>query len=184
MRLDYVLYGLGIIFFALSVASYAVVAEPDGQLLYVISTALLGVLSIGAGFVQRPKAVKSQAAAIPPMAQPLPPTPAPTQVETPAPVVSQPVTEPTPQVAEPIAPETVAETKEEATTATVEVPTVEATIEQPKAPEPVSTVPATASVALHQKKKRPQPKHHLLQHPWLLQLRNLCRKKPKLQLLP
>jgi predicted flap endonuclease-1-like 5' DNA nuclease len=55
MRLDYALYGLSIVLFALSIAFFMLIPEGEGKLVYVISTATLGVLSIGAGFAQRPK---------------------------------------------------------------------------------------------------------------------------------
>ena len=55
MRLDYALYGLAIVLFALSTAFFMLIPEGEGKLVYVIPTAILGVLSIGAGFAQRPK---------------------------------------------------------------------------------------------------------------------------------
>ena len=57
MRLDYALYGLAIVLFALSTAFFMLIPEGEGKLVYVIPTAILGVLSIGAGFAQRPKPV-------------------------------------------------------------------------------------------------------------------------------
>ena len=57
MRLDYALYSLAIVLFALSTAFFMLIPEGEGKLVYVIPTAILGVLSIGAGFAQRPKPV-------------------------------------------------------------------------------------------------------------------------------
>ena len=61
MRLDYALYGLAIILFAVSAISFFAVSEQDGQSLYVVSTAVVGLLSAGTGYVSRPKAQASAA---------------------------------------------------------------------------------------------------------------------------
>ncbi len=55
MRMDYALYGLAVILFVLSAVFFILIKAEDGQLIYVTSTAVLGVLSIGAGLAQRPK---------------------------------------------------------------------------------------------------------------------------------
>jgi hypothetical protein len=56
MRLDYALYGLGIVLFALTAITFALVAETDGRSVYAISTAIVGVISLGGGYFLRPKA--------------------------------------------------------------------------------------------------------------------------------
>ena len=61
MRLDYALYGLAIVLFAVSAVSFFAVSEQDGQILYVVSTAVVGLLSAGTGYVSRPKAQASAA---------------------------------------------------------------------------------------------------------------------------
>ncbi len=55
MRLDYVLYSLAVILFAITAITFALVAEQEVRNIYMISTALVGVLSIGGGYLLRPK---------------------------------------------------------------------------------------------------------------------------------
>ncbi len=66
MRLDYALYGLSIILFAITAITIAMVAEQDGRTVYAISTSIVGVLSIVGGYFLRPgKAAKVIESAIP-----------------------------------------------------------------------------------------------------------------------
>lgn len=88
MRSDYVLYTIAIVFFIITVVSIVYVTEQ----LYVVSTAVLGLLFASVGYYLRPKV--TAAAAIPP-AQPAaqePAPPAPTQtaiVEAPVALVAK-----------------------------------------------------------------------------------------------
>jgi predicted flap endonuclease-1-like 5' DNA nuclease len=72
MRLDYALYGLAIVLFAIAAITFAMVAEQDGRTVYAVSTAAVGLLSIGGGYFLRPKA---QAARETAAIQTPPPTP-------------------------------------------------------------------------------------------------------------
>ena len=69
MRLDYVLYGLAALLFATTAFTFVMVTEQDGQLIYAASTAVLGVLSIGAGYSLKPK-TKTEPANLSPIAAP------------------------------------------------------------------------------------------------------------------
>jgi predicted flap endonuclease-1-like 5' DNA nuclease len=107
MRLDYPLYLLAIVFFALSAISYVLLAGSDVQLLFVVATVVLGFLSIGAGVAQKQDALKTEVSQVPPpppapdqvivqpQATPPPPT-APTKVEIPKTEIA--TVEPTPIV--------------------------------------------------------------------------------------
>ena len=115
MRLDITLYVLAIVFFMIALLS-VVLLEGTKQSLWVITTGLLGTLSLGLGFVQRPKTAKmvnpSQTATIEVPAPPAAVTTQPTETLPPPP----PAPEMTPTaVAQPIetsqpAPETSAVT--------------------------------------------------------------------------
>ena len=59
MRLDFALYGLAIILFALTGITYLYVAAADGQLLFVSATAVVGIISLAGGVFLRPKASAS-----------------------------------------------------------------------------------------------------------------------------
>jgi predicted flap endonuclease-1-like 5' DNA nuclease len=142
MRLDYILYGLGILFFGLSAVSFLIVAAPDGQLLYVIFTAVLGVISIGVGVAQRPTA-----------RTPVQPVTAPLTIE--SPVSGRVEQKPTPPVAveAPLQASPAAEPAKEAAETTVEeAPAAPVSVEAPKveaAPinEPKAEAPIVASVS-------------------------------------
>ncbi|MCW4005424.1 MAG: helix-hairpin-helix domain-containing protein [Candidatus Bathyarchaeota archaeon] len=75
MRLDYVLYALAVIFFVAAVVTMFVIPEADGRLLYVASTAVLGVVFACSGYLMRPKPA-TQAVAPAPAAAPEPAMPA------------------------------------------------------------------------------------------------------------
>ena len=86
MRLDYTLYLLAAVFFLITVVSFAMLMEQTTERnLWVVTTVVLGLFSIGLGYTQRPKvsvAVQQPAASIP---QPImPQTPQATTVEAPA----------------------------------------------------------------------------------------------------
>jgi predicted flap endonuclease-1-like 5' DNA nuclease len=66
MRLDYPLYLLALVFFALSAISYVLLSGSDAQFLFVVATIVLGFLSIGAGIAQRPQVTKTEAPQVPP----------------------------------------------------------------------------------------------------------------------
>jgi len=74
MRLDYVLYVLAVVFFAVTAVSFAVVSDETARNLYAISTVVVGLLFVGVGFLLRPK-VKTAASAPPEPAPPSPPAP-------------------------------------------------------------------------------------------------------------
>jgi predicted flap endonuclease-1-like 5' DNA nuclease len=59
MRLDYALYGLAIVLFALTAITFFYVQDVDGRLLYVAATAIVGILSVGGGVFLRPKVTAS-----------------------------------------------------------------------------------------------------------------------------
>ena len=55
MRSDYALYAVALIFFAITVVSFAVLIDFERNL-SVVATAVLGLLFVGVGHTQRPKA--------------------------------------------------------------------------------------------------------------------------------
>jgi predicted flap endonuclease-1-like 5' DNA nuclease len=69
MRSDYALYAVAIIFFIITMT--VLVYPPDFKELWIVTTAVLGLLFIGLGYTQRPK---------PQAAAPPPPTPTPSPV--------------------------------------------------------------------------------------------------------
>ena len=56
MRLDYTLYLLAAVFFLITAISLVMVAEQTEKSLWVVTTVVLGLFSIGLGYTQRPKA--------------------------------------------------------------------------------------------------------------------------------
>jgi predicted flap endonuclease-1-like 5' DNA nuclease len=72
MRSDYALYLVAIIFFIITAMSFALALAEFERNLWVVTTAILGLLFIGLGYTQRPR---PQAKAI---QAPPPPAPAPT----------------------------------------------------------------------------------------------------------
>ncbi len=71
MRSDYALYVIAIVFFILT---SVVVAYSDEQQLWIVTTAVLGLVFIGLGYTQRPKQIISTEAA-PTLTPPPPPPP-------------------------------------------------------------------------------------------------------------
>ena len=55
MRLDITLYTLAVVFFVITIASATLLAGTD-QTLWIITSGLLGILSLSLGFIQRPRA--------------------------------------------------------------------------------------------------------------------------------
>jgi predicted flap endonuclease-1-like 5' DNA nuclease len=55
MRSDYLLYGLAVVFFAMTAASLILVTEQLQKSLWLVSTVVLGLFSAGLGYTQRPK---------------------------------------------------------------------------------------------------------------------------------
>jgi len=113
MRSDYLLYLLAVVFFIITAVSLAYVMDQVEKSLWVVSTVVLGLFSAGLGYYQRPKA-KTAAAPISeaqtaesvdahvreshiaesvekhaePTAMPVSPSPMPTQVVAPIPVLT------------------------------------------------------------------------------------------------
>ena len=56
MRLDYPMYALAVTFFIVTAVSLVLVAEQVQQSLWIVTTVVLGLFSIGLGYTQRPKA--------------------------------------------------------------------------------------------------------------------------------
>ena len=86
MRLDYTLYLLAAVFFLITAVSFAMLMEQTTERnLWVVTTVVLGLFSIGLGYTQRPKvsvAVQQPAVSIPQTATPQ--TPQAATMETPA----------------------------------------------------------------------------------------------------
>src|SRR3990170_2896748 len=76
MRLDYTLYGLAALFFLITVVSAILVETNETRSLWVVTTAVLGILSIGVGYYQRPKTTTEAC-------QPAVPIPQATMLQTP-----------------------------------------------------------------------------------------------------
>ncbi len=55
MRLDYTFYILAVVFFLVTAFSFVMVTEQNGRNLYVVSTAILGILCAIVGFFTKPK---------------------------------------------------------------------------------------------------------------------------------
>lgn len=93
MRLDYALYGLAIILFAISAITFAMVAEQDGRTIYAVSTAVVGIVSIAGGIVLRPKAPIAQTTVAVPAPEPAAPVQEVASPVVEAPKIETPVTE-------------------------------------------------------------------------------------------
>ncbi len=74
MRSDYALYVVAIIFFAITVMSFALQLAEFEKNLWVLTTAILGLLFIGIGYSQRPKTQATVIKAPPPAPLTLPTT--------------------------------------------------------------------------------------------------------------
>ncbi len=146
MRLDYPLYGLAIVLFILTAITYVYVAEADGQLLFVVATAIMGILSVGGGIFLRPKVGASATSETTTPVQPEPLTvPAEAVQETGGLIVEAPTTQlvDAPKVETPIAVEAPPQIQ---VTQPVEVPMVEAIpIQGPVDEECMAPINATAS---------------------------------------
>ena len=55
MRMDYALYGLAIVLFALTLITLVMVDDSEGKVAYAASTAVVGLLAVGAGYFLKPK---------------------------------------------------------------------------------------------------------------------------------
>lgn len=64
MRIDYVLYTLAVIFFVVAVASAFFLTGTD-QIIWTSTSALLGILSLSLGFIQRPKPTQANQSSTP-----------------------------------------------------------------------------------------------------------------------
>jgi predicted flap endonuclease-1-like 5' DNA nuclease len=60
MRSDYLLYALAAVFFIMTAVSLILVAEQVQKSLWVVSTIVLGLFSVGLGYTQRPKTAKTE----------------------------------------------------------------------------------------------------------------------------
>jgi predicted flap endonuclease-1-like 5' DNA nuclease len=76
MRSDYALYLVAIIFFIITAMSFALMAAELERNLWIVTTAILGLLFIGLGYTQRPRPRPMPIKASPP-APPLATSPAP-----------------------------------------------------------------------------------------------------------
>jgi predicted flap endonuclease-1-like 5' DNA nuclease len=56
MRLDYALYALAVVFFLITAVSFAMLTEQTARNLWVVTTVVLGLFSVGLGYYERPKA--------------------------------------------------------------------------------------------------------------------------------
>lgn len=142
MRSDIALYVVAAFFFILTVVSAVIIAEEE-RTLWIVSTAVLGVLSVGLGYYQRPHTnitVQKVQTAAPTQPAPV----AQTTIEAPAkieqtpvieaqPVIETPIMQPTNEVASPIidAPTTPAPTEEPAISTPTETVAAEQTAESP-----------------------------------------------------
>jgi predicted flap endonuclease-1-like 5' DNA nuclease len=75
MRSDYTLYMLAVVFFLLTAVSFTMVKDQNEQTIWVGTTVVLGLISIGLGYYTRPKAKKVAP-------QPAVPEPQPTMPQT------------------------------------------------------------------------------------------------------
>jgi len=103
MRLDYTLYIIAALFFVITAVSLVVQLEQTEKSLWVVTTVVLGLLSIGVGYYQRPKTqVQACQPAVPisqptiAQTQPAIPVAAPVEEKTEAPTEAPPVMEATP----------------------------------------------------------------------------------------
>jgi predicted flap endonuclease-1-like 5' DNA nuclease len=94
MRSDYALYIVAVIFFVITALSLAVELTADERNLWVVTTAVLGLLFLGLGYTQRPKIGAVLRTTPPP--PPTTPTPAPVVTETVKEEKIEPATEITP----------------------------------------------------------------------------------------
>lgn len=75
MRSDYLLYALAAVFFIITAVSLVMVAEQAQKSLWVVTTVVLGLFSLGLGYYQRPKvktAVSEPSVSAPPATMPQP----------------------------------------------------------------------------------------------------------------
>jgi predicted flap endonuclease-1-like 5' DNA nuclease len=56
MRSDYILYVLAVVFFFLAAVSYTMVKDQNEQIIWIGTSVVLGLISIGLGYYERPKA--------------------------------------------------------------------------------------------------------------------------------
>jgi predicted flap endonuclease-1-like 5' DNA nuclease len=73
MRLDYVLYAIAVIFFVITVSAVAFSVEQ--QQVWIVSTVVIGLAFIGAGYTQRPRSTVAPTTTIAPEQSPSPPQP-------------------------------------------------------------------------------------------------------------
>jgi predicted flap endonuclease-1-like 5' DNA nuclease len=100
MRSDYALYGVAVIFFAITAISYAALTTAFERNLSAVTTTVLGLLFIMLGYTLRPRtrAITVEAPPTPPP----PPAPSTTTTETPPTTAESPQIEKTEVIVEPI----------------------------------------------------------------------------------
>jgi predicted flap endonuclease-1-like 5' DNA nuclease len=79
LRSDYLLYALAAVFFVITAVSLVMVVEQTQKSLWVVTTVVLGLFSLGLGYYQRPKVktVSSESSvSVPPATMPQPQQPA------------------------------------------------------------------------------------------------------------
>jgi predicted flap endonuclease-1-like 5' DNA nuclease len=137
MRLDYALYGLAIVLFALTAITFACAAD---AVLYAAVTAIVGVVAVGGGYALRPKTTVSPVMQTP-VSNPEPTAEVVQQM--PSPSVDAPTPE-KPQMATPTVEASASQSIPENEAPKVEEPTV--TVEEPKVAPEISTSAVAAQV--------------------------------------
>ncbi len=92
MRSDYLFYLLAVVFFLIAATSIALVVDETGKILWATTAVILGLVSTGMGYYQRPKPTMN--AKVTTEAKPAEPSPAPEQVDKPQETVAAPATAP------------------------------------------------------------------------------------------
>jgi len=92
MRSDYALYVVAIIFFVITTVAFALELADFERNVWVVTTAILGLLFIGLGYTQRPqpRTITIQAPSPPPAAPTPAPEPAPASTPAATPIVVEP----------------------------------------------------------------------------------------------
>jgi len=92
MRSDYALYAVAIIFFVITTVAFALELADFERNVWVVTTAILGLLFIGLGYTQRPRstAITVQAPPSPSVAPTRAPEPTPAPTSTATPIIVEP----------------------------------------------------------------------------------------------
>jgi predicted flap endonuclease-1-like 5' DNA nuclease len=145
MRSDYALYALAVIFFVLAAVSFVLVTPVDERNLYVVLTAVLGVMFGAVGYAMKPKTKAVVATHPEPVAKAEEPAPTPTPASAPAPASAE--AQPAAVAETPKAEAPVVEApKPEAAPPMIEAPKVEmAALEKPAEPEALPAAPVAVA---------------------------------------